>query len=117
MYFLILIWAFYMVWYLFAIISPNSFHDMSENTLNKQILPSDSKLNIVYFNKKAFPKLKCIAIQTVVFFFSNIVYTAVATVLLCCLDINRIIEYISLAYLLLFILVTGLTIIILNVKK
>lgn len=117
MYLLLLIWGFYFVWYLFVIIFPNSFDRMSEKTLREQRISYDSKLRYVYINKKAFPQLKCIAIQAIIFFLSNILYTIIIGFLLSILDNDLIINYISIGYLLLFLIITSTTIFIINLKK
>lgn len=64
-----MIWSFYIVWYLFTIIFPNSFYKVSESTLEKQKISSCSKLQFIYAKKNSFPKLKCIALEAIIFFF------------------------------------------------
>lgn len=117
MYFILLNWGMYIVWYLFLIILPNSFDRISENTLRRQEISSNSKLRFIYFNKNAFPQLKCIAIQAIVFFLSNIVYSLIACILFMVLDNTLIVNYISICYLSIFLTITGITILILNLKK
>ena len=117
MYFLVLIWGCYLEWYLFVIVLPNSFDKISEKTLDKQQISNDSKLRFIYINKKAFPQLRCIAIQAIIFFLLNIIYTIVACILFVILRNNLIIGRISLGYLLLFMIITGITIFVINLKK
>ena len=62
------IWLCYFTWYLTCIIDPR-FNDISDKTLKRQQIPKDSKLRFVYINKNAYPQLKCIAIEAIIFFF------------------------------------------------
>lgn len=50
-------------------------------------------------------------------FISNIVYSLIACILLMVLDNTLIVDYISICYLSLFLTITGITILILNLKK
>lgn len=117
MYSLALIWGFYLVWYIFVIVFPNSFDRISNKTLNHQKISNDSKLRFVYINKNAFPQLKCVAIQAIIFFLLNIIYTIVACILFAIFENNLIISYISIGYILLFMIITVSTIFILNFMK
>ena len=113
---LALIWLDYFTWYLCVIIWPK-FDDISDKTLDRQQIPKDSKLRFIYINKNASPQLKCIAIETIVFFILNIIYTIVAFILFAVLKNDLIIRRISFWYLFLFMIVTGVTCMVVNLKK
>ena len=66
---------------------------------------------------KAYPQLKCVAIQAITFFIFNIIYTIVSCILFTIFENNQIIIYSSIAYILLFMIITASTIIIINLKK
>ena len=110
------IWLCYFTWYLTCIIDPR-FYDISDKTLDRQQIPKDSKLRFVYINKNAYPQLKCIAIEAIIFFFLNIIYTIVAFILYAVLKNDLIVERISLWYLFIFMIVTGVTFFVVNFKK
>ena len=113
---LALIWYSYFAWYLCVIIWPN-FGGISCKVLNRQQIPKDSKLRFVYINKNAYPQLKCIAIEAIIFFFLNIIYTIVAFILYAVLKNDLIVGRISLGYFFLFMIVTGVTFFVVNLKK
>ena len=113
---LAVIWYSYFAWYLCVIIWPN-FADISCKVLNRQQIPKDSKLRFVYINKNASPQLKCIAIEAIIFFFLNIIYTIVAFILFAILKDDQIVERISFWYFFLFMIVTGVTVFVVNLKK
>ena len=113
---LAVIWLGYFTWYLCVIIWP-SFAGISCKVLNRQQIPKDSKLRFVYINKNAYPQLKCIAIEAIIFFFLNIIYTIVAFILFAILKDDQIVGRISLWYLFLFMIVTGVTFFVVNFKK
>lgn len=117
MYGLILIWMIYFYWYLCIIIDPKSFNRISDKTLEQQEISSDSKLRFIYFNKKAFPQLRYIAIEAIIFFLLNIIYTIVVCILFLILRYDLILERISFGYILLFMIITNSTIAIMNLKK
>ena len=110
------IWSYYLCWYLCVIIWPK-FYDISDKTLDRQQIPKDSKLRFIYINKNAFPQLKCIAIEAIVFFILNIIYTIVAFILFAILKDDQIVGRISLWYFFLFMIVTGVTVFVVNLKK
>lgn len=110
------IWLCYFTWYLTCIIDPR-FNDISDKTLDRQQIPKDSKLRLIYINKNAYPQLKCIAIEAIIFFFLNIIYTIVAFILYAVLKNDLIVERISYWYLFLFMIVTGVTVFVVNLKK
>ena len=113
---LAVIWLCYFMWYFNFIIDP-SFYDISDKTLKRQQIPKDSKLRFVYINKNAYPQLKCIAIEAIVFFILNIIYTIVAFILYAVLKNDLIVERISFWYFFLFMIVTGVTVFVVNLKK
>ena len=113
---LAVIWLCYFTWYLCVIIWP-SFAGISCKVLNRQQIPKDSKLRLIYINKNAYPQLKCIAIEAIIFFFLNIIYTIVAFILYAVLKNDLIVERISYWYLFLFMIVTGVTFFVVNFKK
>lgn len=113
---LAVIWLCYFMWYFNFIIDP-SFYDISDKTLKRQQIPKDSKLRFVYINKNAYPQLKCIAIEAIIFFFLNIIYTIVAFILYAVLKNDLIVGRISLGYFFLFMIVTGVTFFVVNLKK
>ena len=113
---LALIWYFYFTWYLCVIIWPN-FGCISDKTLDRQQIPKDSKLRLIYINKNASPQLKCFAIEAIVFFILNIIYTIVAFIIFAILKDDQIVGRISLWYLFLFMIVTGVTFFVVNFKK
>ena len=113
---LALIWYFYFTWYLCVIIWPN-FGGISDKTLDRQQIPKDSKLRFVYINKNAYPQLKCIAIEAIIFFFLNIIYTIVAFILFAILKDDQIVGRISLWYFFLSIAIPGVTGMVVNFKK
>ena len=110
------IWYFYFAWYLYVIIWP-SFAGISCKVLNRQQIPKDSKLRLIYINKNASPQLKCFAIEAIVFFILNIIYTIVAFILFAILKYDQIVERISFWYFFLFMIVTGVTAFVVNFKK
>ena len=110
------IWLCYFTWYLTCIIDPR-FYDISDKTLDRQQIPKDSKLRLIYINKNASPQLKCIAIEAIVFFILNIIYTIVAFILFAILKDDQIVERISFWYFFLFMIVTGVTFFVVNFKK
>lgn len=69
MYSLIVIWLMFIHRYSFLVINPICFHGISQNTVEKQQISKNSKLRYIYLNKKAGPQLKCIAIESIIFFF------------------------------------------------
>ena len=113
---LAVIWLGYFTWYLCVIIWP-SFAGISCKVLNRQQIPKDSKLRFIYINKNASPQLKCFAIEAIVFFILNIIYTIVAFILFAILKDDQIVGRISLLYLFLFMIVTGVTFFVVNFKK
>ena len=113
---LALIWYSYFAWYLCVIIWPN-FGGISDKTLDRQQIPKDSKLRLIYINKNASPQLKCIAIEAIVFFILNIIYTIVAFILYAVLKNDLIVERISFWYFFLFMIVTGVTVFVVNLKQ
>ena len=113
---LAVIWLCYFMWYFNFIIDP-SFYDISDKTLKRQQIPKDSKLRFVYINKNAYPQLKCIAIEAIIFFFLNIIYTIVAFILFAILKDDQIVGRISFWYLFLFMIVTGVTCMVVVLKK
>lgn len=113
---LALIWLDYFAWYLCVIIWPK-FDDISDKTLDRQQIPKDSKLRLIYINKNAFPQLKCIAIETIVFFILNIIYTIVAFILFAILKDDQIVGRISFWYFFISMIVTGVTVLVVNLKK
>ncbi len=113
---LAVIWYFYFAWYLYVIIWP-SFAGISCKVLNRQQIPKDSKLRFIYINKNASPQLKCFAIEAIVFFILNIIYTIVAFILFAILKDDQIVGRISFWYFFLFMIVTGVTGMVVNFKK
>lgn len=117
MYFLVIIWVCYFYWYLCVIIEAKPFVNISDKTFEQQKICSDSKLRFIYFNKKAFPQLKCIAIEAIVFFILNIIYTIIVCILFAILKNNSLITNLSITYLFLFFIITAATIFIVDYKK
>ena len=113
---LAVIWLGYFTWYLCVIIWP-SFAGISCQVLNRQQIPKDSKLRLIYLNKTASPQLKCFAIEAIVFFILNIIYTIVAFILFAMLKDDQIVYRISFWYFFLFMIVTGVTVFVVNLKK
>ena len=113
---LAVIWLGYFTWYLCVIIWPN-FGGISDKTLKRQQIPKDSKLRFIYINKNASPQLKCIAIEAIVFFILNIIYTIVAFILFAILKDDQIVGRISLWYFFLSIAIPGVTGMVVNFKK
>ena len=113
---LALIWYSYFAWYLCVIILPN-FASISCKVLDRQQIPKDSKLRFVYINKNASPQLKCFAIEAIVFFILNIIYTIGAFILFAILKDDLIVKRILLGYLFLSMIVTGVTVLVVNLKK
>ena len=113
---LAVIWYSYFAWYLCVIIWPN-FAGISCKVLKRQQIPKDSKLRFVYINKNAYPQLKCFAIEAIIFFFLNIIYTIVAFILFAILKDDQIVGRISFWYFFLFMIVTGVTAFVVNFKK
>ena len=110
------IWYIYFTWYLTCIIDPR-FYDISDKTLDRQQIPKDSKLRFIYINKNASPQLKCFAIEAIIFFFLNIIYTIVAFILYAVLKNDLIVERISFWYFFLSIAIPGVTVFVVNLKK
>ena len=113
---LAVIWLGYFTWYLCVIIWP-SFAGISCKVLNRQQIPKDSKLRLIYINKNASPQLKCFAIEAIVFFILNIIYTIVAFILYAVLKNDLIVERISFWYFFLSIAIPGVTGMVVNFKK
>ena len=113
---LALIWYFYFTWYLCVIIWPN-FGGISDKTLDRQQIPKDSKLRLIYINKNASPQLKCFAIEAIIFFFLNIIYTIVAFILFAILKDDQIVYRISFWYFFLSIAIPGVTGMVVVLKK
>ena len=113
---LAVIWLGYFTWYLCVIIWP-SFAGISCKVLNRQQIPKDSKLRLIYINKNASPQLKCIAIEAIVFFILNIIYTIVAFILFAILKDDQIVGRISFWYFFISMIVTGVTFFVVNFKK
>ena len=113
---LVQIWAYYICWYLCVIIWPK-FGGISYKVLDRQRIPKNSKLRFIYINKNASPQLKCFAIEAIVFFILNIIYTIGAFILFAVLKDDLIVKRISLGYLFLSMIVTGVTVMVVNLKK
>ena len=113
---LALCWYFYFTWYLCVIIWPN-FGGISDKTLDRQQIPKDSKLRLIYINKNASPQLKCFAIEAIVFFILNIIYTIVAFILFAILKDDQIVYRISFWYFFLSIAIPGVTGMVVVLKK
>lgn len=111
-------WLICLYWYMCTILDPRCFGILSEKTLDKQSIPPGSILNKVYLNKKASPKLKCFAIETLVFLALNMLYTTINIILLLCnLDASIILKYITMPYTGVWLILGSITILILNIKK
>ena len=114
---LILPWLVYLQGYMCTILDPKYF-EMSDKTFEKQLIPPGSILNKVYLNKKTSPKFKCFAIEALVFLALNILYTIINIILLLCnLDVRIILKYITLPYMGIYLIESGMTILILMIKK
>ena len=99
-------------------IRPKVFWYLKKKTLDKQSIPPGSILNKVYLDKKTSPKLKCVAIEALVFLALNILYTIINIILLLCnLDVRIILKYITLPYMGIYLIESGMTILILMIKK
>ena len=111
-------WLVYLYCYSCTILHPKYF-EMSDKTFEKQSIPTGSILNKVYLNKKEFPKLKCFAIEALVFLVLNILYTIINIILLllCNIDVRIILKYITMPYSGIILIVTAMTILILMIKK
>ena len=109
-------WLYYLCWYLCVIIDPR-FYDISDKVLDRQRIPKNSKLRFIYINKNASPQLKCFAIEAIVFFILNIICTIVDFILFAVLKDDQIVNRISLGYLFLSMIVTGVTSMVVNFKK
>lgn len=113
----ILPWLVYLYCYSCTILDPKYF-EMSDKTFEKQLIPPGSILNKVYLNKKTSPKLKCFAIEALVFLVLNILYTIINIILLLCnIDVRIILKYITLLYSGIILIVTAMIILILWIKK
>ena len=110
-------WLICLCWYMCTILDPKCFGILSEKTLDKQSIPPGSILNKVYLNKKTSPKLKCVAIEALLFLALNILYTITNIILLCNLNASIILKYITLPYIGVWLIVGTITILILNIKK
>lgn len=111
-------WLICLYWYMCTILDSKCFGILSEKTLDKQSIPPGSILNKVYLDKKTFPKLKCVAIEVLVFLVLNILYTIINIILLLCnLDASIILKYITLPYTGVWLISGSITILILNIKK
>ena len=76
---LITIWLLLLFWYTcFIFFSPtNVLYNMSPKTEESQKIQPNSILNIVYIRKSVTPKLKIIAIETIILWIASIVMTSV----------------------------------------
>ncbi len=112
-------WLICLYWYMCStILDSKCFGILSEKTLDKQSIPPGSILNKVYLDKKTFPKLKCVAIEALVFLVLNILYTIINIILLLCnIDVRIILKYITLPYVGIYLIESGMTILILRMKK
>lgn len=78
---IILIWLFFAFWYLWFIIWPEGLDECLKKTLEKQEIKKGSKLNYIYINKSAYPKLKIVAYFTIIYFIINIIFTFIIVLL------------------------------------
>lgn len=110
-------WLLYLYCYSCSILDPK-YVKMSDKTFEKQLIPPGSILNKVYLNKKASPKLKCFAIEALVFLVLNILYTIINIILLLCnIDVRIILKYITMPYTSIYLIESGMLILILMIKK
>lgn len=114
---LLLIWLEFLAYYLGAVVWPTNLNNCSRKTLDKQEIDDDSILRYIYINKKAHPKLKIIAYETIVNFLLNVIVSIIIFALFLNGFESKLLNIISLIYFLTFMFVETLTIIILNVKK
>ena len=101
---LFLVWLAYFGGYLGTIIYPNGFN-CSKKILEKQEIEKESKLNIIYFNKNAFPKLKILAYFNIIYVILNVIFT-IAIIVLYNFNIDdNLLNIISFVYSLIFIFI------------
>ena len=114
---ILLIWLEFLTYYICTVVWPTNLNNCSRKTLDKQEINDKSILKYIYINKKARPKLKIIAYETIVNFFLNVIISIIIFVFFLNGFELELLNRISLIYFLTFMFVETLTIIILNVKK
>ena len=115
---LIAIWLLLLFWYTcFIFFDPRNLYNMSPKTEESQKIKPNSILNIVYIRKSVTPKLKIIAIETIILWIASIVMTSVIITLWSLgVDKKTMATVItSYAFTVLFMMV--ITIAVLNLKK
>ena len=112
---LFLIWFGFLVGYICNVIWPTNLNNCSKNIIDKENIDDNSKLNFIYINKGAFPKLKIIAYETIIHFSTNILLTILLIILYFKGIDSKILNLISLVYC--FIFFETITIIVLNLIR
>lgn len=89
---------------------------MFKKTLNKQEIKKESKLNYIYFNKGAYPKLKIVAYFTILYFVVNILFTGFIVLLYNFETDSRLLNICSFIYFMLWLFI-GITLKLVIMKK
>jgi len=102
------IWLINFFTYLCTILIPQRWDECSEETLKKQEIKPESKLNFIYINKSVTPKLKMVAYYNIIYFFLALI-VSIVIVILSNLGIEFvIIKYILLIYIGVWLFTTGI---------
>ena len=117
MYGLIIIWLTYFSYYFNYILFPHYINISSDKVYFNQRIDEKSKLNLLYFNKKAEPKLKIIAYEAILFLILNILITIIAFVLFFLSISEKIIGLICIIYFFVFVFIGVITKAYLFLKK
>lgn len=112
-----IVWLMFLFWYICVVISPNCFYNISEIVLEKEKISENSKLIFLYLNKKAFPKLRSIAIMTIILFFMNLFFTILWVIISYYIPDNSFLKYGEIIYVLLFLFVATIPIVKVNLIK
>lgn len=105
---IIIIWLINFFTYLCTILIPQRWDECSEETLKKQEIKPESKLNFIYINKSVTPKLKMVAYYNIIYFFLALI-VSIVIVILSNLGIEFvIIKYILLIYIGVWLFTTGI---------
>ena len=101
------IWLINFFTYLCTILIPQRWDECSEETLKKQEIKPESKLNFIYINKSVTPKLKMVAYFNIIYFFLALI-VSIIIVILSNLGIEFVIKYILLIYIGVWLFTTGI---------
>lgn len=114
---LIIVWLSYFIFYFRLILFPHDITVSSNRVYFKQRIEEKSKLNLLYFNKNAEPKLKIIAYEAIFFFAFNLVLTIISFVLYFYLNVVKIVTLICIVYFFIFVAIGVITKVYLFFKK